>query len=55
MAAIALGEFRRSQNWLGGTRPGNARFVPPPPDDVLRAMSSLEKFLHNDPVSTPIY
>ena len=50
----APGEFRRSQNWLGGTRPGNARFVPPPPDDVVPAMSSLEKFLHDDPVSTPI-
>ncbi|MBA3408906.1 MAG: Fic family protein [Solirubrobacterales bacterium] len=50
----APGEFRRSQNWLGGTRPGNARFVPPPADDVLPAMSSLEKFLHDDPVSTPI-
>jgi Fic family protein len=50
----APGEFRRSQNWLGGTRPGNARFVPPPPADVMPAMSSLEKFLHDDPVPTPI-
>ena len=50
----APGEFRRSQNWLGGTRPGNARFVPPPPTEVVPAMSSLEKFLHDDPGPTPI-
>ncbi len=47
----APGEFRRTQNWLGGTRPGNARFVPPPPPEVAPAMSDLEKFLHDD---TPI-
>ena len=41
------GEIRRSQNWLGGTRPGNARFVPPPPDEVSGLMSSLEKFIHS--------
>jgi Fic family protein len=46
------GEFRRSQNWIGGTRPGNARHVPPPPDMVLGCMGSLEKFIHNDPVKT---
>jgi Fic family protein len=40
------GEFRRSQNWIGGTRPGNAAFVPPPPDLVMRCMGDLEKFLH---------
>jgi Fic family protein len=40
------GEFRRSQNWLGGTRPSNAIFVPPPPHRVLDAMSDLERFLH---------
>jgi len=40
------GEFRRSQNWIGGTRPGNARFVPPPPDMVADLMSDLEKFMH---------
>ena len=50
----APGEFRRSQNWIGGTRPGNARFVPPPPTEVVSAMSSLEQFLHDDPVPTPI-
>ncbi len=40
------GEFRRSQNWIGGTRPGNARFVPPPPQHVEDCMASLERFIH---------
>jgi Fic family protein len=40
------GEFRRSQNWIGGTRPGNARFVPPPPPEVEPCMGALEQFLH---------
>jgi Fic family protein len=48
------GEFRRTQNWIGGTRPGNALFVPPPPDKVPDCMSDLEKFLHNMPVRTPV-
>ena len=43
-----------SQNWIGGTRPGNAHYVPPPADEVPPAMGALEKFLHNDPVKTPI-
>lgn len=47
------GEFRRSQNWIGGARPGKAVFVPPPAHEVLSAMGALEKFLHNDPVPTP--
>jgi len=47
------GEFRRSQNWIGGSRPGNAHFVPPPPDLVLECLGALEKFLHDDPVRTP--
>ena len=42
------GEIRRSQNWIGGTRPGNARFVPPPPDKVSDLLSDLEKFMHSD-------
>ena len=46
------GEFRRSQNWIGGTRPGNAAFVPPPPDRVAGCMSELEKFLHDRPLRT---
>jgi len=41
------GEFRRSQNWIGGTRPGNAHFVPPPPHQVEDCMAALEGFLHN--------
>ncbi len=45
------GELRRSQNWIGGSRPGDARFVPPPPDALPAAMSSLEKWLHHrDPL-----
>lgn len=40
------GEFRRSQNWVGGTRPGNAEFVPPPHTEVEDCMASLERFLH---------
>lgn len=42
------GEFRRSQNWIGGTRPGNAHFVPPPPDAVQECMAALESFLHGE-------
>ena len=42
------GEFRHSQNWIGGTRPGNALFVPPPPHRVGSCMSDLEKFLHDN-------
>ena len=40
------GEFRRSQNWIGGTRPGNAHFVPPPPGYVEESMAHLERYLH---------
>jgi len=47
------GEFRRSQNWIGGSRPGNARYVPPPPEMVMDCLGALEKFLHNDPSPTP--
>ena len=47
------GEFRRSQNWIGGTRPGNAVFVPPPPDRVMECMGALELFLHDTPEPTP--
>ena len=48
------GEFRTSQNWIGGSRPGNAAFVPPPPNQVIECMGQLEKFLHDDPVKTPL-
>src|SRR3989339_963843 len=40
------GEFRKSQNWIGGTRPDNARFVPPPVSDMHQALGDLEKFVH---------
>ena len=42
------GEFRRSQNWIGGSRPGSARYVPPPPLEVEACMADLERFLHAD-------
>lgn len=48
------GQFRRSQNWIGGTRPGNALFVPPPPEHLNECLGALEKFLHNQPASTPL-
>ncbi len=47
------GEFRQSQNWIGGTRPGNATFVPPPPDKVMSLLGALEKFLHDETVTLP--
>lgn len=40
------GEFRTSQNWIGGSRPGNAIYVPPPPQHVMPALDSFERFLH---------
>lgn len=47
------GEFRRSQNWIGGSRPGNARFVPPPPERLAECMTAFEKFLNDEPERTP--
>ena len=47
------GEFRRSQNWIGGTRPGNAAFVPPPAQEMLECMNKLELFLNDQPDTTP--
>lgn len=46
------GEFRRSQNWIGGTRPGNALFVPPPADQLAECLDNLEHFLH---LESPVY
>jgi hypothetical protein len=40
------GEIRRSQNWIGGTRPGNAAFVPAPPEELTALLADLEKYLH---------
>ncbi len=42
------GEFRKSQNWIGGTRPDNARFVPPPVPEMHKALDDLEHFIHSD-------
>jgi len=42
------GEFRRTQNWIGGTRPGNAHFVPPPPHRLEDCMAALERFIHDE-------
>jgi Fic family protein len=48
------GEFRETQNWIGGTRPGNAPFVPPPPEKMMECMDLLEKFLHREQEDLPI-
>jgi len=47
------GEFRRSQNWIGGRSPSTARFVPPPPHELMPALGALEAFIH-DPTVAPI-
>ncbi len=47
------GEFRTSQNWIGGTRPGNALFVPPPPQEVMPCLGALELFLHDQDTGLP--
>jgi Fic family protein len=47
------GEFRRSQNWIGGTRPGNALFVPPPPNLLDECLGAFERFLHTDDARLP--
>jgi len=49
----APGEVRRSQVWIGGTRPGNAVFVPPPAEAVPDCMAALERFLNDQPESVP--
>jgi Fic family protein len=48
------GEFRRSQNWIGGSRPGNAAFVPPPPELVMECLGALELFLHDNRSDIPL-
>lgn len=47
------GELRRSQNWVGGTRPGNAVFVPPPPEQVPTLLADLERFIHEASTDLP--
>src|SRR3954471_18810541 len=48
------GELRRGQNWIGGTRPSNALFVPPPPHELGRLLSDLEKYIHRDDAFPPL-
>jgi Fic family protein len=48
------GEFRRTQNWIGGTKPSNALFVPPPPEYIKELMANLETFLHNETHNLPV-
>src|SRR5580692_3764448 len=48
------GEFRRSQNWIGGSRPGNAAFVPPPPEMLAECLNQFELFLHDDQTGLPL-
>lgn len=47
------GELRRSQNWIGGTRPGNAVFVPPPPEHVPALLADMERFIHDTAPDLP--
>ena len=47
------GEFRTSQNWIGGSRPGNAIFVPPPPEQLMNCLGAFEMFLHDKNVKLP--
>ena len=48
------GEFRKSQNWIGGTRPGNADYVPPPHERLMEALGPLETFLHDENIKLPV-
>jgi Fic family protein len=48
------GEFRRTQNWIGGSRPGNASFVPPPPERLMECLDGFERFLHDERHRLPI-
>ena len=47
------GEYRKSQNWIGGSRPGNAVYVPPIPSKLMECLSDLEKFINNNKINTP--
>jgi Fic family protein len=48
------GEVRRSQNWIGGSRPGNAAYVPPPPHALGEVLGAFEKYLHADDTLPPL-
>jgi Fic family protein len=48
------GEFRKTQNWVGGTRPGNAIYVPPPMSELDRCLDAFEKFIHADTPDIPL-
>ena len=48
------GEFRASQNWIGGSRPSNAIFVPPPVEKLMECLDNFEKFLHDEKAKMPI-
>lgn len=48
------GELRRSQNWIGGTRPGNAAFVPPPAERIVDLLTDVERFIHEDASLPPL-
>jgi Fic family protein len=50
----APGSFRKSQNWIGGTTPNNASFVPPPIHEMQNALNDLEKFLHDEKATLPL-
>ena len=51
--SLTPGEFRRSQVWLGGTRPADAVFVPPPADEITECLKNFERFLHGQPEAMP--
>jgi len=48
------GEFRKSQNWIGGTTLNNASFVPPTVDEMIVALNDFEKFLHDENATLPL-
>ena len=48
------GEVRRSQNWIGGSRPGNAAYVPPPPNALPEVLSAFERYIHADDELSPV-
>ena len=53
-ASQTPGEFRRTQNWIGGSRPGNASFVPPPPERLMECLDRFERFLHDERHKLPV-